>query len=88
MLWNVQQVNLIKEFLTQEAPKLIKKYFVGADINDEVIDKLTFLIRDELRRVFDKRIDIRAQCIMPDRTYTIYLIQNDTQLLELITGTL
>lgn len=88
MLWNVQQVNLIKEFLTQEAPKLIKKYFVGADINDEVIDKLTFLIRDELRQVFDKRIDIRAQCIMPDRTYTIYLVQNDTQLLELITGTL
>ena len=86
MVWNPKQIDLIKQYLNQYLPKLFLQY-INSDIEDKLIDKITIEVQDELRKVFDKRIEIRSLLTMQDRQLTFYLVQDELKsLIEISTG--
>lgn len=88
MWWNDTQIKLINQFLEQEAPKLIDRRYVGVEINERNIEALSRDLQKLLRSTFASGIDIRSTIEMPDRIFTIYLVQGEKYLVQVLTGKL
>ena len=89
MRWNPKQINLIKQYLDQYLPKFFDERLKDMEISEKSIESITRNVQDELRKVFDKRIEIRSLLTMQDRTLTFYLVQDELKsLIEISTGTI
>lgn len=87
MVWNPKQIDLIKQYLAQYLPKFFEQKCKGMEINESSIEFITRKVQDELRKVFDKRIEIRSLLTMQDRTLTFYLVQEELKsMIEISTG--
>lgn len=89
MRWNPKQINLIKQYLDQYLPKFFDEECKDMEISEKSIESITRNVQDELRKVFDNRIEIRSLLTMQDRTLTFYLVQDELKsLIEISTGTI
>lgn len=84
-MWNNAQIEVLREFLTLEVPKIINNY-VYQPLNSKTIESISQTIQKTIQKSFDPRLKLRVLFIESSGELIIYL-KDGEELYELIKGT-